>query len=423
MLRISVALCALVLVLMGGCKSSSPTSPTTPDTPWNADSTTCTVSFTDNTVYFDSTKVSDVLANDTAAHTITISGSSTLAPQLSVGKYLLAWRMGMGQISSVTNHGSNVVVGLDSCSLDKIVKSGTIAFDYGVDFDPSKVIFPTVTIPNHGSGTMQLCSADSFGIRLDYSDYIYKIAMKLQQNTAYVKIGVEKKLLQGAFRASFSAEGTINRFRQRTSMTFANSQLQNFSHANNNMHGDLKLSLACAGSANDDLNIELPIVVAKYPVAVGPFVFFVNVKIQVVVSNVVPADASSLVDVHFSYDSDLGFNFDGVNTNPIGREGNETMERSGNMQSASSSAVTANFGIGFPRMELDLFSTGLIVPYVQPGVLINGTYTQGIHPCMSGQAAFVGAAGVNMGFAGMTLKKSYTLWKKEVYLLKSGDCP
>lgn len=291
-----------------------------------------------------------------------------------------------------------------------------------MDFDPSRVILPTVTSGKHGNEVLQPVGSDSFGIRLDYTDYIYKIALKLKGTSAYVKIGVEKKLLQG-FRASFTAEGTIERFRQKSTMKFSNSRLQQFDHVNNNMQGDLKLSIAAAGSANDAINFEVPIVVAKYPVAVGPFLFFINVKIQVVANCVVPPEASSLIDVRFKYNSDLGFTYDGTNANIFGREGNESMEKDGNMTTASSSACAASFGVGFPRMELDLLGTGLVVPYVQPGFLVGGDYTFGVHPCMQGKAAFIGAAGLNMGFAGMTLKKSMTLWNKEKILVKSGDCP
>ncbi|MBX7153370.1 MAG: hypothetical protein K1X91_00315 [Bacteriodetes bacterium] len=418
---LTVCLCLLAFIMNNGCGSSNPNSPTTEE--WKATSTTYNVTLTPNTVYFDSTMMNAVTSMDTVNHVYSFSPSHPKTSLLEVGKILLLWRKDVRKIAKVTNTGTAVTVETDSCTLNEVIQDGTLGWDYAADFSPSTVILPTMSVLGQkGNHVMTPMGNDTFGIRLDFGDYIYKVAIKLKGDYMYTKIGVEKKLLQG-FRASFTAEGNVYKFRQQSTMKFSNATLQQFDHINKRIKADMTLRLAAAGSGNDAINFELPIVVAKYPVAVGPFVFFINVKIQVVANCVVPADGSSNLNAKFSYETDAGFTFDGVNANPFGNEGTNSIVKDGELATASSSAVAASFGIGFPRTELDLFGTGLVVPYVQPGILVGGDFTTGIHPCQTAQVAFVGGAGLNMGYAGMTLKKSWTLWNKQLYLLKAGDCP
>ncbi len=419
-LRYFVLFCTVIL-LCSGCGGNDTVNSTPED--WKPTTTSYNVTYTSNTIYFDSSEVSAVVGSDTAQHMYTFDAAKPKVSLLETGKILLLWRKDVRKIAAVQKNGDRVTVTTESCGLNEVIKDGTLSWDYAADYSPNSVILPSLTVVGKkGEYTLTPVANDTFYIRLDFGDYIYKVWIKLKNDEMYTKIGVEKKLLQG-FRASFTAEGNVSKFRQQTTMKFTNSTLQQFDHINKHIKGDMTLRLAAAGSGNDAVNFELPIVVAKYPIAVGPFVFFINVKIQVVANCVVPADGSSNLNAKFSYDSEAGFTFNGVDANPFGTPGYYNMAKDGELATGASSTVAASFGIGFPRTELDLFGTGLIVPYVQPAILVGGDFTTGIRPCQQAQVAFIGSAGINLGFAGMTLKKTWSLWNKPLVLLKAGDCP
>ncbi|MBK9248716.1 MAG: hypothetical protein IPM69_11515 [Ignavibacteria bacterium] len=418
--RLLILSCCIIII-NNGCNDTT-TVTSTPEE-WKPSSTTCDVTYTPNTIYFDSTEIKALLESDSVNHSFTFDANSPKVSTFDVGKILLPWRKDVRKIASIQKNGTKVIVTTDTCLLSEVIQDGTLSWDFAADFSPNNVIIPTMTVAGKkGNFILTPVANDTFAIRLDFGDYIYKVSIKLKNDYMYAKIGVDKKLFQG-LRASFTAEGTVSKFRQQSTMRFSNSNLQQFDHINKHIKGDMTLRLAAAGSGNDAINFELPIVVAKYPIAVGPFIFFINVKIQVVATCIVPPDGSSNLNAKFSYDSEAGFTFNGVDANPFGSPGTYNMVKDGELATASSSSVAASFGVGFPRTELDLFGSGLIVPYVQPAILIGGDFTTGIHPCHQAQVSFIGSAGVNMGFAGMTLKKTWSLWNKPLVLLKAGDCP
>jgi hypothetical protein len=146
-----------------------------------------------------------------------------------------------------------------------------------------------------------------------------------------------------------------------------------------------------------------------------------NVKVQFVVNALVPAEGSSRVKASFSYDSDLGLSYNGTTVETGGRLGavnfGEEVTETG-----AAGPVGANFGMGFPRVELGIFGE-TIVPWAQTAFLIGGSFTM-IPPCQTADAEFLGAAGLNLKFLGVKVNLgSHTLFRMKEELLRAGECP
>ena len=91
-------------------------------------------------------------------------------------------------------------------------------------------------------------------------------------------------------------------------------------------------------------------------------------------------------------------------------------------QTGASSAIGANFGLAFPRLEIGIFDK-LIVPWIHTAFLIGGDYTF-TPPCQQAKCQFIGACGIDFKFLlGYSYSLNKTLWQEEKVLLQAGECP
>lgn len=140
-----------------------------------------------------------------------------------------------------------------------------------------------------------------------------------------------------------------------------------------------------------------------------------------VINAVVPLEGSSQVSAKFNYNSTTGFKFDGIDASV--NASMETINIEKNIaQTGAPGQIGANFGIGFPRLELS-FANEIMVPYIQTAFLIGGFYRTGTKPCQEAKASFLGQAGLNInGTKNIKFKWNKELWNLEKILLQSGNC-
>jgi hypothetical protein len=167
------------------------------------------------------------------------------------------------------------------------------------------------------------------------------------------------------------------------------------------------------------VNIELPFVLLKYPFMLGPIPVIINVKLQFVAALEVPFDGSSWVKVNFKYDSDIGFKYDGVDVGAAGRLGDYNFGKE-QAQTGASSGIVANFGVGFPRVELEMAGEH-VVPWAQTAFLIEGNFTPVFPALQQAKAAFIGAVGINLEFFGFGWDGSLTLFQEEQVIYEAGE--
>jgi len=414
-----LSIAAGLLIVLTAC-TDDPVAPVPSTGGTEQPTSTYEVEYTSETVFIDSASTANTfLSVDTSGRIFTFRKSNTTVAQLKAGDQLLVFRKGMGQVASTSTQGEKIVVTTTSTTLNKVIKNANINWEYPVSFDGS---FVPQAIDRKGvAHIMTPKTPDSFETEIEWGDFTYKINWKMQGDNAQVEIHVEKKIFE-ALRARYSMVGTLNKFKTTTNIRMQDGQLVKYELSNPNLKGQFKLSVNCAGSGNDAVNLELPVTLIKVPITVGALVVVMDVRVQVVVNSVVPADGSSLINVDFAYESSTGFSYEGGQIKGLGSSGTYEMNKGTATQTGASTPVAATFGLGFPRLEFKLFDTEVLVPWVQTAMLIGGDFVTGVHPCQQAKAQFIGAAGADLKLFGLTLKKNVQLWNQEKILLKAGDC-
>ncbi len=373
------------------------------------------VTFTKQTVYFDSTEINDIVSMDTVAHVYKFNKTSIKANEIQLNNILLIHGVALRKVTKINHSGNEIIVETDDATLNEAIQDGTIQWTTYCDFRKEN----QVQIQHEGKQYLPtLQSGDTLNFEFESNGYTYNISMIMNKSSAYVKLEVSKEIA-GKIKGKFAAEGTISAFSSSNTIAYNNSTLTNFSNSNKNLKGDLTLSLTVAGSGNDALDIELPFILIQYPYMVGPIPTFLRLKVQIVINAVVPLEGSAQSSMNFKYDSETGINYNGTKVDINGKIGNYTIKNN-KSEIGASSAIAVNYGIGFPRIELGLFNT-VFVPWVQTAFLINSDYTF-FPTCRQTKASFIGGCGYNFELLGLKQSGKKNLWQKDTVIQKTGDC-
>lgn len=335
--------------------------------------------------------------------------------ELKTGDLFVVAGKTLGEVKQITNNGNQTIIEFRKAKLNEVIKNGSIKYNYEVNFD--RGFMPEAVFKGKAYNMIQIAN-NEFEVSIPYKGYTYTVSFKMEKDKADVTISAEKELAKG-LKALYKAEGTISKFSTASELEYKNNKLTKFDNLNNDINGDLTLSATVLGSGSDLLNYELPIVLLKYPFMVGPIPVILNIKLMVVINSVVPVDGSSQVSVKFKYNSSTGVKFDGLKVSTQGNAGNYTMDKN-IAQSGASSSIAMNFGIGFPRLELDMFGE-TVVPWIHTAFLIGGDYTM-FPACQQARCSFIGACGVNLSFLGFEYSKTHNIWEYKKTLLKVGQC-
>ncbi len=419
LLSIAVLTVTISLVTVGGgCPPPDQGPNGDSEEVWDPDEFTFDVELASDTVVVDQDHLDLLVESDTENHIYTFeaAGVESSGLELAAGKNLVLHGITVRRITSVETVADNLVVQTEFVPLNEVITDGTIAWDYGVEFTSAKVA--ALEIP--GQGIIPIKEGTPIDVTVTVDDLTYQIQATLDTETSTFTFTVTKELGAG-LSARYVAQGQIRRFRSRNTIDFQGGQLQQFDHQLNGMEGDVTLELTVAGSGDDFVNLELPVTIMRIPFTVGFIPVELKIKIQFVINATVPVDGSSRVKANFKYDSDLGFNFDGVDVSAGGRLGSITFGDELH-ETGASSAIGVNFGMGFPRVELSILGDS-VVPWAQTAFLIGGSFT--VFPaCQTADAQFLGAAGYDLGLFGMTLVSgSKTFFSEKRELLRSGNCP
>ena len=372
-----------------------------------------------DTTVVDETQLALLKDADTDNHVYTFdaAGVASSGLDLSPGRVMVIHGLTVRRITSAQQSGPDLVVETDYATLTEAITEGTIAWDRLIDLSPQTI--STVTV----AGQEVRPRADGVVPQFKFTvgDFTYEIDWELLGDKATFKFSVEKSLA-GPAGAKFVAEGEIRSFRSSDLIEIQGSQLQKFDHKLEGVEGDLTLSLIVAGSGRDVVNLEPTYTLLKVPFMVGLLPVELTIKIQFVFNVSVPVEGSAQISTKFTYDSDLGLQFDGVDVQSTARLGDFTM---GDEQTdvGAAAAIGVNFGLGFPRIGLSI-ALESIVGWAQPAYLIGGSFTF-TPPCKEVKARFLGAAGYSLSFFGLGPKytDSITFFDHEEVLFRSAECP
>ena len=385
--------------------------------PWEEDSFTYDVELAPEVTVIQDQDLDLLLEVDPDTWECRFDAAGVLARGLdvSVGRILMIESLGFQRIVAVETVGEELVVQTDYATMTEAIQNGTVAWDYGVEFDADHI----ESFEVKGYGEILLKDNTPIEVEMKIGEYIYRIKATLDNITSTFEFGVSKDL-PGPAGAELKASGVINRFRSRDQIDIAEGALQEFDHELTGMRGEATLELIVAATGNDFINLEFPVTLMRVPFMVGIIPVVLNIRIQFVINASVPLDGSARVTSKFTYDSDLGFSYAGTGVQAGGRLGplefGDALHETG-----ASSAISANFGVGFPRVELSIAGDS-VVPWAQTAFLVGGSYTM-FPACQTADAQFIGAAGFDLGLFGLNLVSgSKTLFSEKKELLRAGEC-
>jgi len=334
---------------------------------------------------------------------------------LSAGRILMIEGVGFQRIVSAETVGGELVLQTDYATMTEAIQNGTVAWDYGVEFDTEHI----ESFEVKGYGEILLKDNTPIEVEMKLGEYTYGIKATLDTITSTFEFSVRKDL-PGPAGAELKASGVINRFRSRDQIDIAEGALLEFDHEMTGMCGEATLELIVAATGNDLINLEFPVTLMRVPFMVGIIPVVLNIRIQFVINASVPLDGSARVTSKFTYDSDLGFSYEGTGVQAGGRLGPLSFGDDVH-ETGASGGISANFGIGFPRVELSIAGNS-VVPWAQTAFLVGGSYT--VYPaCQTADAQFIGAVGFDLGLFGLNLfSGSETLFSEKKELLRAGDC-
>ena len=404
----------VVFLTAASCKKDDKVEDDLPNEP--KDEFVFDVDWTANTVYFDENSLSDLVKVDTANYRYYFKDSNTDAAGLSTGNIIVIHGLALRKVVSVSHTGSQYVVTTEYATMNEAIENGKVEWDYGVNFKNASTARLSV---GGKSYSFRKAGTNALEIKLSLNGYDYLIKMELKDNSAHVTQTIEKKV-NGNVNAKFICEGDIKTFRVANKMKFENAELTSYSNDNKNLEGELTVSLVVAGSGNDNVNFEFPTTILTFLFNVGPIPVKVNVKVLFVINSVVPGAGSSEISAKFKYNSSTGISYStSAGVKSTGSKGSYSMEKK-KAQTGAPGAISVNFGLGFPRIEVETFGE-VLVPWAQTAFLIGGDYT--FNPaCQKAQAAYIGAIGYKLKFLGQSNEGSKTLWNETKVLLKSGGC-
>ncbi len=359
---------------------------------------------------------------------------------LSPGRVLVIHGLSLRRIAEVREENDQLVVTTDFAALTDAIDEGVIEWDYQISFDEENIeafsladqgvmlladsssaqAYETLLYRPGTAYAVQQNDDGSFSFSFDVDGY--KITCKIipQGERLAVEI-IGRKGVGGAVTAEVKAIGAIESFQSSDRIVIAGGELQEYVNNFDHLRGEFDLEAAVIASGRDVLDFNFPMPIMRYVFLVGYMPVTITVDAQFIVNMAVPADGSSRLSAGFSYDSRLGFAFDGVN---VKSDGSLAFLDMGSDQhdTAASSPISANFGMGFPRLRVGMFGN-TVVPWVQTAFIVGGSYTV-LPPCQTADISFLGAGGIDLEFLGFKHSiPAETFFRIEEPLLRAGDCP
>ncbi len=407
----------LVLVMLTSCHGTG----TIPGDGAEDIQTTFDVEWDPNTTFVDEDQLNLVKDADTENHVYTFdaAGVQQSGLDLSVGRVLVIHGVALRTISSVQQVGPNLVLETEYAALTDAITDGTIEWDYRPRFTPESVTEASADVqrlrPMQGAVLPQK--------QFTYGGYTYDVDIEALGDKVKFKFSVEKSLA-GPAGAKLIAEGEVQRFRSQGRVSIKDKKVEEFANKLDKMQGEATLTVVVAGSGQDFINYKPDFTLIKLPFMVGPIYMELAIKVQFVIQASVPVEGSANLKIKLTYDSDLGFRLTGAEPEVDGglRSLGSTDKKT---EVGAVMAIGANFGVGFPRVELSIYDS--LTGWIQPAFLLGGSFTF-TPPCVEVKASFIGAAGAEVGTKIFGKDFKYTIWNKtlineEKVLFRSAECP
>jgi len=408
-------------LLFVSCSNTSGPEDTIP----SENNTNFDVTWTDNTKFFDSTSKNSLIQNDTSNMTLYFDPTKPMAKELKTGDIIMVHGEVLAKALDVSEVAGKIKVKYENAKLTDAIKDGILDWSVTTDFDRAAVF--EMIIPNGKGGEIAILEPTSLNT-IDYTGkvgpYKYKITLDITKDNLGVNLSIEKKINEYV-SAKFSTKGKISKMKSISNIEIENSELKNFDYKNDNVEGELTVSMeAKADAGADDIGLNIPVVLVKYPFLVGPIPVILTIKLDFAMSYGVPlgAKAQAKVEASFSFNSNGNFNYNGTTVDYKASAGNLNINKKEGLTTAPS-PIWAEYGVSFPYISLNILGN-TVVPTFKSTFIVRGDYSPPVFtdpPCHNAYLYFAGVAGIDLNFFNVNLyQNDVNLWFKDYHFIKEG---
>lgn len=376
------------------------------------------VTLTDNTITFQEAELN---SHDSLYDYIYINAGNSKADNLKEGDIIFVYGKALRKVYSLCEDAGIITVETEDCTLDEAIKDGEIFWNEDLKFTPD--LIEKIEM-NYKHPVIKEVTGNEVEFTFPIGNGMEgKIKFTLNNERLDALCEITKEV--GPAKVKYAFEGFAQKMKATGKIKYEGQELKEFNYNNKNIEGEVTVSLVATGSTSDLLNgIELPFPLLKIPIVIGGFPLIFNVNMLFVINTEMASiDASAYIKTKFTFNSETGIKYDGTDVGVSGSAGQYKYDFiKDSCWVAASTLAGINFGLTFPRLELQIFGK-TIVPYAQTAFLIGGSFTAGTKPCLKIDASYIGAVGYKFDFLGL-LKFSgkKNLWQWDKNIKKIGEC-
>jgi len=294
--------------------------------------------------------------------------------ELEAGRLLMMAGLALRRIESVDRSGGTVTVQTSPASLDEAIEDGEMGMDYETEFNEEMFRQSTMQFRemNVQDGTVTIgqpldIEAESVSVSIEedsatyeatVQNYTYKMEFSLEGDRFQTAFNVVKEGSDGA-TIRYGISGHVDSPKHRLRAEYDGGELSSYSYKSQGLSGELTLSIAAAGSGNDDTSFPLPSPIFEYPVLIGGVIpatieFGALLAIQAQVPDA--SEASVQIDNTFEFGSDIGFALEDQTMTANSDVGSISLNDGSADLAANFTSVEASMSLGFPRIGVSVLN-------------------------------------------------------------------
>ncbi len=360
--------------------------------------------------------------------TYTFSGNADEVENLQVGKVVLFETHSLRKITSVKKEGGKIVMESTYARLTDYYEEADISYSAPITWDNAGV---AATKMNVGTPIATMIppmmmvlqgGEQELGITLEREVQGWKIEFELQPE-AGDKLNIKLTATKGNV-CSIVAEGFISSFVSNSSIEISEGETQHFSYENDGLEGEMELKFAAVGLGSDIAILEIPAQIERTILVQGIIPVTLRLKANLKIYPEVAAGSSSQASMKVSYNSNLGFSYDGGRLSTTGGVSNDTPEQTGDSNTATAGIAGMGVGVEFPRFEIGILGN-TVVPYLLLNTHTSSYLSTGLldnRPCHTATLKYASHAGVSMNFLGvMSINNDYKIFEQEKRWVADGS--
>lgn len=374
----------------------------------------------ENTTSVSASVLSDLENYNPETGTYTFSGSADEVENLEPGKVVLFETHSLRKIKSVKKEGGKIMVESEYAKLTDYYKEADISYSTPVTWDKAgvaaakvKVGQPIATIIPPLLTSLE-GEEEGLHVKIEREIRGWKIEFELTPEAGdklKIKLTATKERV-----CSITAEGFISSFTSNAAIQINGGETQHFSYNNDGLEGEVELKFAAVGLGSEIAILEIPAEIERTILVQGIIPVTLRLKANLKIYPEVATGASSQASMKLTYNSNLGFSYDGSRMNTTGGVTNDNLDQTGDSNTATAGIAGMGVGVEFPRFEIGILGN-TVVPYLLLNTHASSYLSTGLldnRPCHTATLKYAAHAGVTMSFFGIgSINNDYKIAEQE----------